>query len=63
MQVECIDWITNHFYPRDIEADNISFEDVISVFDGRFGVKESKRYAALKFHMRKFNQGEYTIDE
>jgi len=63
MPVEYIDWLTNHFHPQDVKADAVTFDDVISVFDGRFGVKESKRYAALKFHMRKFNQGEETIDE
>jgi len=63
MPVEYVDWLTNHFHPRDVEGDDVSFDDVLSVFDDRFGVKESKRYAALKFFSSKFMQGEETIDD
>jgi len=63
MPAEYIDWLTNHLLPRDVEGHDVSFDDVLSVFDDRFGVKESKRYAGLTFFSRKFLPGEETIDD
>ena len=61
--VELIDCLVDHFHPTSIETVDVSFEQILRVCDEKYGVRESRRSAALTFGNRVFRQGEETLDQ
>jgi len=52
--VELIDCLVDHFHPTNIETVAVSFEQILRVCDEKYGVRESRRFAALTFGNRIF---------